>query len=216
MGIVAVMSNKFSVKPRIHNPQLELLDFLKDLQALESKLWGVMVVEVQTGEEKIVEDVNHLVYALNTKSEHEMGEFLHSRDFAVFKKDLENMRKDFLALRNKIKKRETLKNLITAYTIKLVDEQNYMRLEKIFLLEKQLNDVIDKQDEEFLKIISDVKTLKFGEHDRVQKFLDTLKQLRSVLGGHLDHHDLWEEERQGYSNVSNIVHSLKKAVAGIN
>ncbi len=190
-----------------------LLLFLENLKQLETRLWGVTIQNLSNGEEIVLEDANHLIYLVSRDKDEKLKLILKSKEISEFISDIENLREDFLVLKKQIKRKENLKNLISNYTIKLVSEENYSKLEQIFLLEKQLNEVIDKQEEELNKLLKNVSYIKFPEANSKEKlFLDSLIKIRDILSGHLDHHSLWDEERQGFSNTSNIIHSLIKTI----
>lgn len=213
MGLVEKAYLLFSNSQNLSEKD-KLLSFLEDLKILEAKLWGVTLNNVHSDEEKIIEDTNHLIHILNNKKDTDIEKILSNKSFKDFRNDLEKLRKDFTYLKKQITKRDQLKNLISAYTIKLVTPENYSTLEKIFLLEKQLNDVLDKQDEDlslFYIAFKKVRVLENSEK-KIEVFKDSLKNLRNVLAGHLEHHELWEDERKGYSNISNILHSLIKTI----
>jgi hypothetical protein len=195
-------------------PKEKLLAFLNELKVLEARLWGVILSDVRTEEENFLEDTNHIIHMLNNKKMAEVNLILRNKTLRDFKKDLDQLRKDFQNLRTQIRKRDMLKNLISSYTIKLVSPENYNKLESIFLLEKQLNDVLDRQDEDLFYLYHNVKKVRVLENDekKLDIFKESLKKLRDVLAGHLDHHEMWEEERMGYSNTSNILHELIKIV----
>lgn len=190
-----------------------LVEKLKELKRLEAKLWGVSVNELANGEEEVLEDANHLIYLFNSNEDEKLSEILEKKDVKDFLNDLRNLKNQFVLLKKEIKKKEELRNLITNYTIKLVDKKTYSKMEKIFILEKQLYEVIEKQETELEEIYSHFSKIKVdinGKEKRV--FLGSLKKIRKILAGHLEHHSLWEDERRGYSNTSNILNSLIKVV----
>ena len=194
--------------------QKELLNFLNELKQIESKLWGVTLNQLVSGEEEILEDTNHLIYKLQHTPHFELKEFLKDKDFEEFNKHIKNLKEDFLFLKKKVNEQNKLKNLITSFTLKLVDKKTYPKLEEIFLLEKQLQELLESQELGFEEILKDINNFKLKDN-QIQKediFLETLKDIRKLLAGHLDHHSLWEEERQGFSNTSNILSSLTKLI----
>jgi len=190
----------------------KLLKYIEELKKLESRLWGVTIKEVSHNEEIIVEDVNHLIYLFGSKNEKELKKILNSKEIEVFAEDLKKLHKDFLYLKKKIKDKNKLRDLISSYTILLVERKNYTKLEQIFLLEKQLYEVIDTQEKEFDRILKEGLHLSIEKEKKVEIFLKSLKEIREILAGHLDYHSLWEEERHGYSNTSNILHTITKLV----
>lgn len=204
------MENEINIKTL----QKDLLNFLEDLKKTESKLWGITLNQLVSGEEEILEDTNHLIYKLQNSSHFELTNFLKDKDFEEFNKALKNLKEDFSVLKKKVNEQNKLKNLITSYTLKLVDKKTYPKLEEIFLLEKQLQEILESQENGFEKILKDINIIKLKENE-IQKedvFMQTLKDIRKLLAGHLDHHSLWEEERQGFSNTSNILNSLTKLI----
>ena len=185
-----------------------LVSYLYELQHLEARLWGVIIKELENGEEMVLEDANHLIY-LAKHDVDELEEFLKKKEVQDFLKDLKDLREDFLYLKKKIKEKDKLKTLVNSYTLKLVNKKSYPHLEEVFLLEKQLNQVIEVQDKELMQLIVDISHLEdVSEDEKIQAFIDGLKRIRETLSGHLEHHDLWEKEREEYSNTSNIIHAL--------
>jgi hypothetical protein len=203
---------KFSSVQTHEEKKKSLLLFLENLKQLESKLWGVTIQNLSNGEEVVLEDANHLIYLISRDNTESLKKVLKSKEIKEFTKDIENLREDFLILKKQIKRKENLKNLISNYSIRLVSEENYSKLEKVFLLEKQLNEVIAKQDEELNNLLKNISQIKFPIENKEKLFLDSLVKMRKILSGHMDHHSLWEEEKQGFSNTSNIISSLIKEV----
>ncbi|MCA9497520.1 MAG: hypothetical protein KC589_11360, partial [Nanoarchaeota archaeon] len=180
----------------------------------EAKLWGIDLIHLSEGEERVLEDANHLVYLVSRDEYSKLKDILDLKDTNNFLKDLENLRKDFFYFKKKVKERDNLKNLITKFTIKQVNHNNYQKLENIFLLEKQLYEVLEYQEQEFVKLFSDLPKMKLvSEEDKIKEFIFALKKIRDILSGHMDFYSIWEEERAGYSNSSNIIHSLIKVVS---
>lgn len=198
----------------ISHYQRELLNFLKHLKELESRLWGVTLNHLVNGEEEILEDTNHLIHKLQNTNHEELKEFLKNKEFEDFTKHIKKLKEDFTILKNKIYQQNKLKNLITAYTLKLVDKKTYPKLEEIFLLEKQLHKTLENQEEGFNEILKDIYSVDLQKNNinKEEMFLEKLKEIRKILAGHLDHHSLWEEERQGFSNTSNILTALHKLI----
>jgi hypothetical protein len=211
MGVMSALRSIGSVSTEnsIVKEKKKLLDFLQELRVLEAKLWGVSLEKLETDEEVVIEDTNHIIHALLHKHDKDFHEFLLSKKYKEFVAEVEDLRKEFMVLKKNVERRDTLKNLISKYTIQLVDPSNYAKLEKIFLLEKQLYSVLDTQEEAFVLLLKELKGIKIiTDAHKLDIFMQSLKSLRDVLAGHLDHHDLWKEERSGYSNTSNIIHSL--------
>ncbi len=202
---------KFSQVQTHKERKKSLLEYLEKLQQTEARLWGVTIKTVSNSEDRVLEDTNHLIYLINNDKS-KLKKILNSKDVKTFRRDLKNLREDFLFLKRQIKRKDALKNLISNYTIKLVNEENYPKLENIFLLEKQLHEVIDKQNIELSEILKEVSSIKIPENSKVDIFISSLLLLRKILSGHMDHHSLWEEEMQGYSNTSNIIHAIIKEV----
>lgn len=185
-----------------------LLSYLYELQHIEARLWGVIVKELKNGEEVVLEDANHLIY-LSKHDIDEIEEFLKNKEVRDFLNDLKELREDFVYLKRKIREKDKLKTLVNSYTLKLVSKKSYPRLEEVFLLEKQLNQVLEVQDQELMQLIVDISYLHGSpEHIKIEGFIDGLKRIRQTLSGHLEHHELWERERMEYSNSSNIIHAL--------
>lgn len=203
---------KFSRTQTPEERKESLLKYLENLQKLESKLWGITIKTISNGEDRVLEDTNHLIYLISRNKADNLNKILKTKNLKEFAKDIKNLREDFLVLKRQIKQKNHLRNLISNYTIRLVSEENYAKLETIFLLEKQLHEVIEKQEEEINRILIEVHNIKLPIDKRIDSFITSLIKMRGVLSGHMDHHALWEEERYGYSNTSNILHSLIKEV----
>ncbi len=190
-----------------------LIEYLKELKRIESSLWGITINHFNSGEEEVLEDTNHLIYLISKNKEDNIKEILKSKEFYEFIKDLENLKEDFNYLKKKIKEKNKLRNMISNFTIKLVQPENYNKMEKIFLLEKKLYDIIDLQDLELNKLISDVKKLKINSKEiEIEISLNYLKEIRKILSAHQDSHNLWNQERFEYSSTSNIIHELLKII----
>ena len=195
------------------NNQEELLVFLKKLRQLESRLWGVTINELANGEEIVLEDTNHLIYLLTHQKHNELKAVLRLQEVRDFKKALQHLHDDFTLLRKQVRDGNKLRVLISSFTIKLVDKRNFARLEEIFLLEKQLDEVLERQELELRHLLNQASKMRsLPEEERLATFMDSLYKIRKILAGHLEHHNLWEEEREGFSNASNIILSLIKAV----
>ncbi len=213
-----ILSKAYEVlreKTRTKNPKEALLIFLKDLQRHESKLWGILITDLKNQEEIALEDTNHLIYLLNSQDKPTLKKIIKLKETKELLNDLNLIREDFLNLKKQIMHKERLKNLISEFTIKCVDEPGKINsLEKIFLLEKQLYDVLLRQDDELREFFEEINSLRIKKHDddTIEYFIEALKRIRNLLAGHLDYHEFWDEERRGYSNISNILHSLVKEV----
>jgi len=208
------LRNIFSKADNFEDILKDLSKFLNDLKILEASFWGVNITQIKNDEDKIIEDTNHLIYLISRDENNKLTKILKNNDVKDFFKSLNKLNADFKYLKKKVNKRDKLKNLITKLSIKLVDKNHFKDLENIFILEKQLYNVLDRQDVEFNNILFETSKLKFDSLDdlKVDTFIEILKNIRKVLGGHLEHHKLWEEERFGFSNTSNIIYSLIKNV----
>jgi len=185
--------------------------YLEDLQEKEAMLWGSIIKNLKEEENKLVEDTNHLIYLINSKNYKTLEKILIKKDVKEFLGDLELIRKDFLELRKAIKDQDKLKLLISNFTIKLVDSANYERFKMVFLLQRDLYEVLDKQELELKNLLSDMSKFKLEtDKEKLDTFILYLKNLRDILAGHLDDYKHFEEERLGYSNTSNLLHELIK------
>lgn len=189
----------------------KIIDYLEDLQKQESKLWGVIIKDLKKGENRLVEDTNHLIYLINSENKKTLKKLLDKKDVKDFLEDIELIRKDFLDLRKAIKDQDRLKLLISNFTIKLVDSANYENFKLVFLLQRDLYEVLDRQDVELQRLLGDVSKFKINTNEeKIDVFINYLRDLRDVLAGHLDDYKHFEEERMGYSNTSNLLHELIK------
>lgn len=200
-------------EPSIQEEKKYLIKYLKELKALEAKLWGVTINHLSNDQEQVLEDANHLIYLISKEKIEELSEILSLKEVSDFTNDIRNLKNDFVYLKKQITKKEKLKNLIASYTIKLVDKKTYSSLEPIFLLEKQLYEVLEKQEEELETLTKEINSIKIDVNGKkIDLFLESLNKIRKILAGHMDHHSLWEEEKEGYSNVSNILTALIREV----
>ncbi len=200
-----------SNKKKVMYEKERILNYLYKLKTLEAKLWGIILKDISHEEEKVLEDTNHLIYLYSTGKNEKLVKILKGKNLNSFLKDLNKLKKDFLILKKEIKEKERLKFFVSNFTIKLVDSKNYMKFKDVFLLEKILYDVLDKQDEDLNLMLKDISKIKIHtEEMKFELFMESLKGIRTILSGHLDHHDLFEEEREGFSNISNILHELIK------
>ncbi len=215
MGITRMLFNSMVVNrnpaKRLEQERDKILKFLYDIQALESKLWGVIIKDINANEEKVLEDSNHLIYLYSRGKHQDLHKILKKKDFKAFLKDLNDLKKDFNLLKKTIKDKDRLKLLLSNFTIKLVDARNYDKFKDVFLLERMLYDVLDNQDDELAVIIGDISKMKVDTDDeKFDVFLQSLKNIREILAGHIETHNLFEDERGGFSNVSNIIYALIK------
>mgnify|MGYP003684887565 CR=1 FL=1 len=199
------------------NPKEVLLLFLEELKKHEARLWGVTLNNIKTDEEEALEDSHHLIYLLQKSEQMSLKKILKLKETKDLLKDLKDIREDFLHLKKQIVHKGNLKSFISEFTLRSSNTQNVNSLSSILLLEKQLYEVLEKQDDEMKTLFEEIEALKIKKHDddTVEYFITALKRIRSILAGHLDHHEFWEDERKGYSNISNIVHTLIKKVEKI-
>ena len=195
----------------------KLISYLKELERLEAKLWGIDILNIQTANEKILENTNHLIYILSkANGEKELKNKLMSKEIKEFEFELRELKNDFNYLKKKIKEKNELKFLISTFTIKIVESKTYSKMKKIFLLEKKLYALIEEQDLELEEEINKISKIKFNsKEEKADYFVNTCKNIRKILAGHEDLQNLWEKERIGYSNTSNIIYELIKNVKEI-
>ncbi len=199
------------------HPKEVLLSFLEELQKHESKLWGVTLNQIKSDEEEALEDSHHLIYLLQHKHKLSLKKILFLKETKDLLQDLKEIRDDFLHLKKQILYKGDLKSLISEFTLRC-SNQNFMKeFNEILLLEKQLYEVLERQDDELKELFEEIDSLRIKKRDdaTVEYFIDALKRIRTILAGHLDHHEFWEDERKGFSNISNILHELLKKVKTI-
>jgi len=210
---------KSKIKSYIRNRKLRpivveknrIKNYLEDLQEKEAMLWGNIIKNLKEEENKLVENTNHLIYLINSKNYKTLEKLLLKKDVKEFLEDLELIKKDFLGLRRAIKDQDKLKLLISNFTIKLVDSANYEKFKLVFLLQRDLYEVLDRQELELKTLLNDVSKFKIEtDKEKLDTFILYLKDLRDILAGHLDNYKHFEEERLGYSNTSNLLHELIK------
>lgn len=191
--------------------QEKILNYFEKLKKIESRLWGIIITQLKNGQEIVIEDTNHLIYLITKENYEELNQILTQKDTLEFLNDLKTLKNDFLTLKKEIKEKETLKLLISNFTIKLVNTKNYSKFKEIFLLEKQLYEILDKQEDELNTLIQDFKNIKINtKENKIELFLTSLKNIRKILAGHLDNYEYFEQEREGFSNTSNIINELIK------
>ena len=211
MDIVEHVNQVFSYEDEnsLKKQQELLLSYLYELQNLEARLWGVIIKEIENGEELALESANHLLYLVRNNEEDNLKDFFEQKDVKDFMSELKELRKDFIYLKKKIKDKNRLKSLVNSYTLKLVNKQSYPKLEEIFILEKQLNQVIEVQDRDLMQVIVEISFLQdVSRQQKVEGFMEAVKKIRKILSGHMEHHELWDMQRQDYSNASNILNAL--------
>jgi len=186
-----------------------LINYLKELKSLEAKLWGITIKQIQNGEENILEDSNHMIYLLSREKHKHLKEILKEKKVETFFKDIQNLKEDFNYLKKKILEKNRLKNQIANFTIKVVKPNNYNKMKKIFLLEKKLYETIDSQELELNQILNTIQKIKIKKNEeKIEEFIKYLKKIRTILAGQQDLHYLWDEQRLGYSNTSNLIYEL--------
>ncbi|MEC8220569.1 MAG: hypothetical protein VX028_00740, partial [Nanoarchaeota archaeon] len=204
-------------KSKNKHPKVALLSFLEELQGHEAKLWGVTLNRIKSDEEVALEDSHHLIYLIQNTSSNSLKKALKMKETKDLLEDLKDIREDFLYLKKQITYKNNLKSLISEFTLRCSNQSYMGEFTKILLLEKQLYEVLEKQDDELRQLFSEIEALRIKKHDddTLEYFIDALKRIRTALAGHLDHHEFWEEERRGFSNISNILHEIHKKVEKI-
>ena len=181
--------------------------------SLEAQLWGIQLKELMHEQEETLEEVNHIIHKFNSLNEKEMKKFLKSKEIHRVFEEIAVIYEDFKHLKKQISRKEVFKNTLNSLTLLLMNEDTYQLFEDIFLFEKQLQEVLLWQEEEFKSLFKYSKELKHIEEDEQAKHLyENIRRVREILAGNLDHHQLWESEMQGYSNCSNILHSIKARI----
>lgn len=180
----------------------------------ESKLWGTQLVRLKNSQEDTLEEVNHIIYKYQNLDEKEMRNYLKSKEIDEFTNEVIHIYEEFKELKKQINRQEVFKNTITSLTLLLMNEETYSYFEDIFLLEKQLQEVLLWQENEFKQLFKVSSELKHFENQdlKVDTIYEKLTHLRTILAGNLDHHELWEDEMQGFSNCSNILHALRSKI----
>lgn len=183
----------------------------------ESKLWGTQLQHLKNQQEDTLEDINHIVYKFQSLDEKALKEMLKSKDVEDVISELLNVYEEIKHLKKLINRQEVFKNTLNSLTLLLVNEETYQYFEDIFLLEKQLQQVIIWQEEEFKQLFKDSQDIKNAKdlNFKSELLYQKLIQMRQILAGNLDHHDLWRDEMQGFSNCSNILHALKAKIMQI-
>ena len=213
-----IVSKVLSLFGRNKDPKKLFFELHKCLDLFirqEAKLWGVELKELKNNQENVLEEVNHLIYKFQNTNSNDMKKYLESKEFDEIEKELKIIHEELKHLKKLINRQEVFKNTLTSLTLLLVNEDTYELFEDIFLLEKQLQEVLIWQEEEFKQIFNTSKNLKIQEVNSQTKselLYNQLIEVRKILAGNLDHHDLWEDEMQGFSNCSNILHALKAKV----
>ena len=213
-----IVNKVLSLFGKNKNPKKLFLELHKCLDLFikqEAKLWGVELKELKHNQEDVLEEVNHLIYKFLNTPPQDMKKYLKSKEFNEIEKELKIIHEELKHLKKLINRQEVFKNTLTSLTLLLVNEDTYELFEDIFLLEKQLQEVLIWQEEEFKQIFVNSKELKIksiDEHTKAEIMYEQLINVRKILAGNLDHHDLWEDEMQGFSNCSNILHALKAKV----
>ena len=181
--------------------------------SLEAQLWGIKLNKLTHEQETALEDVNHLIYKFQNSNDREMKKSLKSKEFEHTISEIILINEDFKDLKKQINRKEIFKNTLNSLTLLLMNEETYQLFEDLFLLEKQLQEVLLWQEEEFKELFKNSKELKhLTEEYRVEELYENIRKVREILAGNLDHHQLWENEMEGYSNCSNILHSIKARI----
>jgi hypothetical protein len=202
-------SESKNYKYKLEREKDKILEYLRELEKLEAKLWGTDIKTLKGGEEQVLEDTNHLIYMISRKDYSSLKKVLELKDVKSFLSDLDEFRKDFKYFKKELREKERLKLLISNFTIKLVDANNYNKFRDVFLIEKKLYEVLDRQDEELSVLFEDISKIRVNTLDeKIDLFLGSLKKIREILGGHLDNYKYFEEDRAGYSNASNLIFEL--------
>ncbi|MFP4402046.1 MAG: hypothetical protein ACLFPL_02345 [Candidatus Nanoarchaeia archaeon] len=180
----------------------------------EAKLWGAQLVTLKNTQEDVLEEANHIIYKFQHTNEEEFKEYLKSKEVEEFIQEVLHIHEEFKELKKQINRQEVFKNTITSLTLLLMNEEIYSYFEDIFLLEKQLQEVLLWQENEFKELFKTSNELKHFDDKQLkaETIYGKLTHLRTILAGNLDHHELWEDEMQGFSNCSNILHALKAKV----
>ena len=200
---------------RIKSQITDLISYLNELKRLEANLWGVNIIQLKNTNEEVLEDTNHLIYLISKeKNQYEkLKTILIKKEFKEFKNDILKLKIDFSYLKKKIKEKNKLKNMISNFTIKVVEPKNYSKMKNIFLLEKKLYEIIEEQDLELEKLFTEINKIKFSnKEEKINQFILNLRKIRTILAGHQDLHHLWNKERIGYSVTSNIIHELIRTI----
>ncbi|MCA9495632.1 MAG: hypothetical protein KC589_01715, partial [Nanoarchaeota archaeon] len=67
-------------KKKILQTKDSLLKYLKSLKELEAKLWGIDLIHLSEGEERVLEDANHLVYLVSRDEYSKLKDILDLKD----------------------------------------------------------------------------------------------------------------------------------------
>lgn len=180
----------------------------------ESKLWGSQLQHLKNQQEDTLEDINHIIYKFQKLDQNSMKEFLKSKEVEDVIKELLEIYEEIKYLKKLINRQEVFKNTLNSLTLLLVSEETYQHFEDIFLLEKQLQQVLIWQEEEFKQLFKNSHEIKNANNLEVKADLlyNKLVEMRQILAGNLDHHELWRDEMQGFSNCSNILHALRAKI----
>ena len=211
-----IIKKVLSLMGRSKDPQQLVKEMHKCLDlfiSLEAQLWGVQIKELMHEQEQALEDVNHLIHKFQKMDNSEMKKYLKSKELHETVKEIVVIYEDFKHLKKQINRKEVFKNTLNSLTLLIINEENYQLFEEIFLLEKQLQEVLFWQEEEFQALFKYSKELKhLSDDDQSDHLYENIRKVREILAGNLDHHDLWESEMYGYSNCSNILHSIKARI----
>lgn len=217
MGLVHEGFKYVKSKKKIESKEVkkeDLLSFLEKLKKLESRLWGVLINDFSSQEEIVLEGSNHLIYLLGREKHADVENILVQKDFQEFIVDMEKLKEEVSLINKLVKEEGKLRDLISQFSIRLVGNRNYNDLEELFVLESQLLQILELQELQLEAMIHEIRSLKvtFDPKLKVEILKDYLVRTREVLAGHMEHHKFWEEERQGFSNTSNIISAIIKIV----
>lgn len=180
----------------------------------ESKLWGTQLQHLKNQQEDTLEDINHIIHKFQKLDEESMKEVLKSKEVEEVIRELLEVYEEIKYLKKLINRQEVFKNTLNSLTLLLVSEETYQHFEDIFLLEKQLQQVLIWQEEEFKQLFKGSQDIKNAKNldTKADMLYTKLIDMRKILAGNLDHHELWRDEMQGFSNCSNILHALKAKI----
>ena len=214
MNLISKIYRNLLKKNSSETVQGTLCNFLQELLIIERKIHGVTLLQIKNGEEEGIENANHLLVLLKKHPKKSLKKVLKEKDVIDFLDELTQIRSDFLYLKKQITKKDKLKQLIAEFTLKCIDPKNFKLLEKIFKLEKQLFQVLERQDQELEIFFKELGLLRIKKNpdDTLDYFIDAVSKIRGILAGHLDYHELWEEEKSDFSNLTHILYSLQTEV----
>jgi hypothetical protein len=212
--ILNININLKTEKESFNTNKEKILSFLNELRILEAKLWGVYINDSLSETEDILEDTNHLIYLISRNKDKEILNLISEKERDFFLKELNNAKKGFKLLKEKIEHEDMLKKLISEFTIKLVNDENFNYLKDIFFLEKLLYEVLEIQHQDLLIFEMNFPKIDFKQNPEI--LLTSLKKLREILSGPMELNKFFSDERKSFSVVSNILHKLIEIISKIN